>query len=94
MIRRVLAACDPQVAGPAVTEVAAGRPFTQFRPYTPAEPYGEGEWARLQQTCRQGADQAMAAHRQAMAAAARGKDPETTAGVGRTYPGCWPAAGR
>jgi hypothetical protein len=77
MIRRVLAACDPQVAGPVVTEVAAGRPFTQFRPYIPAEPYGEGEWARLQQTCRQVADQAMAAHRQAVAAAARGEDPVT-----------------
>jgi len=77
MIRRVLAACDPQVAGPVVTEVAAGRPFTRFTPYTPAEPYGEDEWARLQQACRQVADAAMAAHRQAVAAAAGGKDPVT-----------------
>jgi hypothetical protein len=75
MIRRVLAACDRQVAGPVVTEVVAGRPFARFRPSTPAEPYGEGEWARLQQTCRQVADEAITAHRQAAAAAAGAKDP-------------------
>ena len=75
MIRRVLACCDPQTAGPAAREVAQGRPFSRFRPYAPTEPYSEGEWARLQQACRQAADAALAAHRQATSAAASGADP-------------------
>jgi hypothetical protein len=53
MIRRVLAACDPDDAGPVAREVVQGRPFSRFRPCTPAEPYSEDEWERLQHTCRQ-----------------------------------------
>ena len=82
MIRRILTACEPEVAGPVVAEMAVGRPFSRFTPYTPAEPYGEGEWARLQQACRQAADAAMAVHRQALAAAAGGNDPRTRGWTG------------
>jgi hypothetical protein len=75
MIRRVLAACDQEAAGPAVREAAQGRPFSRFRPYAPTEPYSEGEWERLQAACRQAAGDALAAHRQASRTAASGRDP-------------------
>lgn len=73
-IRRVLAACE-RTASPETRELAAGRPFSRFRPYTPSEPYSESEWERLKQACREAADEALAVHRKAVAAAATGRDP-------------------
>lgn len=75
MIRRVLAACDLHDADPGVREIVLGRSFSRFRPYVHAEPYSEGEWARLQAVCRQETDAALAACRRAATLAASGRDP-------------------
>jgi hypothetical protein len=63
------------VLDPAVAELAAGRAYNPqpFRRALP--PYGEAEWARLAETCRLVTAGAYRAHKAAIAAAARGRDP-------------------
>ena len=72
--RRVLAAfaCNGGAVDPEVAELAAGRNFNPvpFRP--PVPPYREAEWERLAVACSEAISAAFAAHREALAAAARG----------------------
>jgi hypothetical protein len=58
-----------------VAELAAGRNFNPvpFRP--PVPPYREAEWERLAATCTEAVSTAFAAHKEALAAAARGAHP-------------------
>jgi hypothetical protein len=63
------------VLDPAVAELAAGRAYNPqpFRRALP--PYGEDEWARLTEACRRVTAGAYRAHKAAIAASARGRDP-------------------
>lgn len=75
--RALLLSCDGDgglLAAP-VRELAAGRPFRQRPRSQPFAPYSEREWTRLRQVCRGVVDEAFAAHRRALAAAAGGRDP-------------------
>jgi hypothetical protein len=79
--RRMLVSFDTACGGgalqPGVRALADGRHFAT-RPLTsPLVPYGEQEWERLHQVCRQAADEAFAKHRRALKSAARGQDPRT-----------------
>lgn len=75
--RRMLQGFDTAIGGLAagVRELAAGRAFNPqaFRRALP--PYSEQEWRRLTETCLSIIDTAYAAHREALADAAKGKDP-------------------
>ena len=62
---------------PKVVELAAGRAYNPQRNHHPLPPYPENDWDRLTGTCRTVADDAFAAHKQALAAAARGQHPNT-----------------
>jgi len=58
-----------------VAELAAGRNFNQLRNRRPLPPYRESEWDRLTATCNAIIEDAYAAHKHALAAAARGRHP-------------------
>lgn len=58
-----------------VAELAAGRAYNPQRNHRQLPPYSEAEWDRLIQTCRTIADEAFAAHQQALEAAERGRHP-------------------
>jgi hypothetical protein len=77
--RRMLEAFDAATGGLAdgVREFVAGRYYNQQPNRRPLPPYREGEWARLASACRTVADEAFAAHKRALAAAARGQHPGT-----------------
>jgi len=63
-------AIDPGVAG-----LLAGRNFNPLHYRKPLPPYREAEWDRLAVTCAGAAGTAFAAHKDALAAAARGSHP-------------------
>jgi hypothetical protein len=75
--RRALAAFarDGGAIHPAVAELTAGRNFNPVFFHKPLPPYREAEWERLTATCAAVADAAFAAHKEALAAAARGSQP-------------------
>ena len=75
--RRALAAFarDGGTLHPAVAELTAGRNFNPVFNHKPLPPYREAEWERLAATCEAVADAAFAAHKNALAAAARGSQP-------------------
>ena len=75
--RRALAAFarDGGTIHPAVAELTAGRNFNPVFYHKPLPPYREAEWDRLAATCAAAADAAFAAHKEALAAAARGSQP-------------------
>ncbi|SRR6266487_3711410 len=77
--RRMLEAFDAATGGLAdgVREFVAGRYYNQQPNRRPLPPYREGEWARLTSACRTVADEAFAAHKTALADAARGQRPDT-----------------
>jgi hypothetical protein len=58
-----------------VAELAAGRNYNPLRYRRPLPPYRESEWDRLTTMCTTIADDAYAAHRRALIAAARGHQP-------------------
>lgn len=60
---------------PGVAELAAGRHFNPQSFRRPLPPYREAEWERLVATCAEAASTAFAAHKEALAAAARGAHP-------------------
>lgn len=60
---------------PGVRALVDGRHFTPRQPGSPLVPYTGEEWDRLHQECRRTVDEAFAAHRRALRAAARGEDP-------------------
>lgn len=64
---------------PKLAELAAGRAYNPTpNRHRPLPPYREGEWERLTATCRRIADESFEAHRSALAAASRGRDPRDT----------------
>jgi hypothetical protein len=75
--RRALAAFarDGGTLHPAVAELTAGRNFNPVFNHKPMPPYREAEWERLTATCDAVAGAAFAAHKDALAAAARGSQP-------------------
>jgi hypothetical protein len=58
-----------------VVELAAGRAYNPQRNHRPLAPYREAEWARLTTVCRGIADEAFTRHKNALAAAERGRHP-------------------
>ena len=58
-----------------VLELAAGRAYNLQRNHRQLPPYREAEWARLTAACRTIADEAFTGHKQALAAAERGRHP-------------------
>ncbi len=58
-----------------VAELAAGRAFNPQRNHHQLPPYSEAEWERLAGACETVTGESFAAHRQALAAAARGRHP-------------------
>jgi hypothetical protein len=60
---------------PGVSELLAGRQFNPIPSRRPLPPYREAEWGRLTAACAEAADTAFAAHKEALAAAARGTHP-------------------
>ncbi len=58
-----------------VAELAAGRAFNPQRNHRQLPPYPETEWARLASACETVAGESFAAHKQALAAAGRGRHP-------------------
>ena len=58
-----------------VLELAAGRAYNPQRNHRQLPPYREAEWARLTAACRTIADEAFTGHKQALAAAERGRHP-------------------
>jgi hypothetical protein len=58
-----------------VAELAAGRNYNPLRNHRPLPPYRESEWDRLTAACAAVADDSYAAHKHALAAAARGRHP-------------------
>ena len=58
-----------------VAELAAGRAFNPQRSHRQLPPYSETEWARLASACESVAGESFAAHKQALAAAGRGRHP-------------------
>jgi hypothetical protein len=77
LVRRMLKGFDTVTGGldPGVRELLAGRAYTQAPPRRVLPPYSETEWARLATTCQTIVDESYTAHRQALAAAARGRAP-------------------
>jgi hypothetical protein len=77
--RRMLVAFDAVTGGLAdgVREFVAGRYYNPQPNRRPLPPYREDEWARLTRTCRMIVDEAFAAHKKALAAAASGQHPGT-----------------
>ena len=75
--RVMLAACDDVTGtlGAGVRALADGRHFTPWPSDNPLEPYDRQQWEHLQGTCRRILDDAYAAHRRALTAAAAGHDP-------------------
>jgi hypothetical protein len=76
--RRMLlgfAAGDGGTLGAGVAALAAGRRFSPGPGRDPLAPYEHEQWAHLQATCRQIADESFAVHQRAVAAAGRGHDP-------------------
>ena len=63
------------VLQPGVGALLDGRHFTPAQRRPPLVPYTRQEWEQLHQVCRRTADEAFAAHRRALRAAARGQDP-------------------
>lgn len=59
----------------AVAELAAGRAYNPQPFRHPLAPYTETEWDRLTRICRALVDEAFTGHKQALAAAERGRDP-------------------
>jgi len=77
LTRRMLKGFDA-VTGrldPGVRELLAGRAYTPTPHRRVLPPYSETEWDRLSTTCQAIVDESYAAHRRALAAAARGKAP-------------------
>jgi hypothetical protein len=76
-VRRMLRGFDTATGrlDAGVRELVAGRPYTLTPHRQPLPPYSEGEWERLTTTCRRIVHAAYAAHRQGLAAAARGTMP-------------------
>ena len=60
---------------PVVAELVAGRNFNPLPFRRPLPPYREAEWDRLTATCAEVAGTAFTAHKEALAAAARGAHP-------------------
>jgi hypothetical protein len=60
-----------------VDELADGRSYNPQPNHRPLPPYPEADRDKLTRTCRAIADDAFAAHKQALAAAARGQHPNT-----------------
>ncbi len=58
-----------------VAELAAGRAYNPQPNHRQLPPYREDEWDRLTSACRKVADESFAAHKRALAAAGRGRDP-------------------
>jgi hypothetical protein len=77
--RAMLTALDEQtpVLRADVRELARGRLFNPHEKSRPLAPYSEGEWRRLQQTCRRVIVESYTAYRRAREDAARGEDPRT-----------------
>lgn len=75
--RRMLKGFDAVTAGldPGVRELLAGRAYASAPSRRVLPPYSESEWDRLTTTCRAIVEESYAAHRQALAAAARGRTP-------------------
>ena len=75
--RRALAAFarNGGAVDPGVAELAAGRNFNPLSFRRPLPPYREAEWERLATACGEAAGTAFAAHKEALAAAARGSHP-------------------
>ena len=75
--RRALAAFarNGGAVDPGVAELAAGRNFNPLSFRRPLPPYREAEWERLAAACAEAAGTAFAAHKEALAAAARGAHP-------------------
>jgi hypothetical protein len=75
--RRALAAFarNGGAVDPGVAELAAGRNFNPLSFRRPLPPYREAEWDRLATACAGAAGTAFAAHKEALAAAARGSRP-------------------
>src|SRR6266851_9234754 len=58
-----------------LAELAAGRAYNPQRSHRQLPPYSEGEWERLTSACQAIAGESFAAHKQALAAAGRGRQP-------------------
>ena len=58
-----------------VRALVDGRRYSPWPSGNPLEPYDQRQWEQLQGTCRRIVDDAFAAHRRALAAAAAGRDP-------------------
>jgi len=76
-LRRMLCGFDTATGrlDQGVRELLAGRPYASTPHRTALPPYSESEWDRLTSACREIADTSYAAHRAALAAAARGTAP-------------------
>ena len=94
--RRALGAFarDGGTLHPAVAELTAGRNFNPVFYHKPLPPYCEAEWERLAATCAAVADASFAAHKEALAAAARGSRPGKGRWSREASPGCWPGPAR
>ena len=76
-LRRMLRGFDTATGrlDPGVRELLAGRPYASTPHRQALPPYSEPEWDRLASACQAIADRSYAAHRAALAAAARGTAP-------------------
>jgi hypothetical protein len=76
-LRRMLRGFDAATGrlDPGVRELLAGRPYASTPHRQALPPYSEGEWARLTSACQEITERSYAAHRAALAAAARGTVP-------------------
>jgi hypothetical protein len=76
-LRRMLRGFDAATGrlDPGVRELLAGRSYASTPHRTPLPPYSEAEWGRLAATCQEITGKSYAAHREALAAAARGTSP-------------------
>ena len=79
--RRALAAFarNGGTVDPRVAELVAGRNFNPLPFRRPLPPYREAEWERLAAACSEAAGASFAAHKDALAAAARGAHPRRPA---------------
>ncbi len=73
-----------------LAELAAGRAYNPQRSHHQLPPYSEAEWERLATACQAIVAGSYAAHKEALAAAGRGRHPATTAGAGTTSAGWSP----